>query len=140
MKISIGADHRGFALKEALRLALPDVVWFDVGTESDASCDYPLFAQKAVKTILDGQVSQAILICASGIGMAMAANRYKKIHAAVCQNSYIAQAAKEDDNMNVLVLPADFVTVEQALGIFKSWQVAQFKDGKYARRLDLLDS
>lgn len=139
MKISIGADHRGFALKESLKQALPEVAWLDVGTVDEAPCDYPEFAQKAVQTILTGKSEQAVLICATGAGMAMAANRHKKMYAVVCHNSYLAQLAKEDDNMNVLVLPSDFVTAEQAIGIFKSWQEASFKDGKYARRLDLLD-
>lgn len=139
MKISIGADHRGFVLKEALKHALSEVSWIDVGTHDDASCDFPQFAQKAVKNIVEGTCDQAVLICGSGFGMAMAANRHKKIYAAVCHNAYAAQTAKQDDNMNILVLPSDFITIEQAVGIFKAWQEATFKDGKYARRLDAID-
>lgn len=139
MKISIGADHRGFVLKEALQQALPEVEWLDVGTCDETACDYPEYAQKAVLNILSGKSRYAVLTCATGVGMAMAANRYKKIYAAVCHNAYLAQLVKEHNNINVLVLPADFVTVEQAVAIFKAWQEATFKDGRYARRLDALD-
>ena len=139
MKISIGADHRGFELKEALKKARPDIVWFDVGTDSKARCDYSPIAKKTVEMMFADQSLQGVLICGSGAGMAIAANRHKKIYAAVCSTVEQAVVAKADDNMNILVLPADCVTVEQALAILNGWQTTLFKGGIYAERLAALD-
>ena len=140
MKISIGADHRGFALKQFLQKEIQDVSWIDVGAHDKNRSDYPLFAQAVSHAIASGQAAAGVLICGSGIGMAIAANRYKKMYAAVCLNEQMARIAKEDEGANILVLPSDFVTNAQALAIFKVWQEATFKGGRYAQRLDLLDS
>ena len=139
MKISIGADHRGFALKEYIKQTISEVSWIDVGAYDTQRSDYPFFAQKVCKELLAGNAQAGVLICASGVGMAIAANRYKKIYAAVCSTPEMAQAAKEDDGINILVLPSDFITHEQALAIINAWNSAIFKGGRYAERLELVD-
>src|SRR5690349_2241095 len=112
MKISIGCDHRGFHLKKKVietftsATAYP-LSWNDVGTHSLERTDYPFFAQKLCKSIIEKETSFGILICGSGLGMVMAANRFKNIYAALCWNESIARMAYEDDGANVLVLTAD---------------------------------
>lgn len=139
MKISIGADHRGFAIKQALIAALSDVDWLDVGAESNDRSDYPIFAQHVVEAMRAGKAEQGVLICGSGIGMAIAANRHPGIYAGLCWNSAVATVAKEHDDINVLVLPADFVSVDEACAIVRAWLSAQCKEGRYRERLLTLD-
>jgi ribose 5-phosphate isomerase B len=137
--IAIGADHRGFLYKEYIKSAMPFIKWIDVGTYCDARCDYPVFAKAATDLMLNGTAKQAVLLCATGVGMAIAANRHKKIYAAVAWSAALAQACKEDDNVNVLVLPADFVEQSCLVLIVTSWLNASFKGERYAERLALID-
>lgn len=139
MKISIGADHRGYELKRAIIEHFRQYQFLDVGTFSLERTDYPLFAKKVCADILAGNASLGILICGSGIGMSIAANRYKKIYAALCWAPEVAHYAKKHDGANVLVLPADFVDTELALNIISSWLETGFEGGRYERRLCMLD-
>jgi len=107
MNIAIGADHRGYALKSAIMRSMSDVTWVDVGCQSKERCDYPLFAQAVAKQVQDKTVDAGILLCGSGIGMSIAANRFKNIYAALVWNVEVARLSKEHDNANVLILPAD---------------------------------
>ena len=139
MKISIGADHRGFELKQHLISYFAAYEWVDQGADSTQRSDYPIFAQRVCIDILNARAELGVLICGSGIGIAMAANRYKKIYAALCWSRDVAVLAREDDGANVLVLPADFITPEQAVDIFQAWQQATFKEGVYQKRLEMID-
>ncbi len=139
MKISIGADHRGFKLKQAIVEHFGDVEWLDVGTHDEQRTDYPLYAQRVCKAISDGGAQAGILICGSGVGVSIAANRFKGIYAALCWNADVARLAKEHDGANVLVLPSDFVTSEQAFEMIKAWRDAVFKGGRYQERLEMMD-
>ena len=140
MKISIGSDHRGYQLKESIKQVFADIDWIDVGA-SDATerADYPLFAQPVCQNVLDGTAERGILLCGSGVGMAIAANRNKKIYAALCWNADVARIAREDDCANILVLPADFLDVEVASAIVKTWLFTQFKGEHYQERLEMID-
>lgn len=144
MKIVIAADHRGFQLKKYILtyniLANLKIEWYDVGTYSQERTDYPIFAQKAVESIYQNKAEKGIIICGSGIGMAIAANRFEKIYAGVVWNEDIARVAKEDDNVNVLVLPSDFINPELAINIITAWLLAKFKDERYAQRLEMIDT
>lgn len=140
MKISIGSDHRGFELKQNIIKNFKNIDWVDVGTNNGDRADYPVYAKKVVKLIKDKQVQAGILICGSGVGMSIAANRFSGIFAALCWNEVVAKAAKMDDNANVLVLPADYVNDELSIKIVKSWIEAKFKGDKYQERLDMIDS
>lgn len=139
-RCAIAADHRGYTLKNQLIEKLSttfDLV--DVGTHTSERTDYPLYAQKAVALLLQREVTYAILLCGSGTGMAIAANRFNTIYAAVAWDAEIARRAKEEDNCNVLVLPADYLTLAAAEDIVHAWHTAQFKEGRYRNRIALLD-
>lgn len=138
--ISIGADHRGYDLKIKIIEHFKDIKWIDVGTNSKERTDYPIFAQKVCKSILEKEADFGVLLCGSGIGVGIAANRFKGIYAGVCWNAEIAKLAKADDNINVLVLPADFIGTEQAFLLVKIWLETEFKDGHYQKRLDMIDA
>jgi ribose 5-phosphate isomerase B len=143
MKIALGADHRGFVVKEFLRrenfIGDMPVVWIDCGAHDAHRSDYPLFVQKVCELVLKKEVGAGILFCATGIGMSIAANRNSGIRAAIVWNETVARLAKEDDDANVLVLPADFVSLKDVLRIIQAWQNAQFKGGRYQERLAMFD-
>lgn len=140
MKISIGADHRGYALKEFLRKNFPDIEWIDVGTDNgDDRVDYPVFARSVCKMVQDGAAERGILSCGSGVGVSIAANRFKGIYAALCWSSEVAKAARQHDLANVLVLPADFISDQEALSIVEAWLHTEFLGGRYQERLEMLD-
>lgn len=139
MKISIGSDHRGFELKTRIIKNLRNVSWLDVGTTTKERTDYPIFAKKVCKNVLDAEVERGILICSSGIGMSIAANRFPGIYAALCWNVEIATSATQDDNANILVLPADFLEVKSAYRIINVWLHTDFKGGRYQKRLKMID-
>lgn len=139
MKIAIGADHRGFECKKLIVANMATIDWLDVGCFSSDRCDYPELAKLVAQNILEGKAELGILLCASGIGMSIAANRFNKIRAGLCCSPEIAKIAKQDDNINVLVIPTDFVTPEQCLIFINSWLKAEFKSGIYQDRLDQID-
>jgi ribose 5-phosphate isomerase B len=143
MNIVLGTDHRGFAHKEFLKkhttLAGAAISWIDVGADNDLRSDYPIFATKACCMLQKGEAEKAILLCGSGVGMAIAANRYEGIYAALVWNSAIATLSVEDDGANVLVIPADFVDTAELVAIVEAWLTAQFKEGRYRRRKDEVD-
>lgn len=139
MKISIGADHRGYVLKGELIKYFGEQQFFDVGTFDDERSDYPMFAQRVCTQIIIGETQAGILICGSGIGMSIAANRYKKIYAALCWIPEVARCARAHDNANVLVLPADFVSFASASDIVSVWMKEPFDGGGYADRLTAVD-
>ena len=140
MKIAIGADHRGFECKKLILSNVNMIDWLDVCCFSSERCDYPEFAKLVVQNILENKAELGILLCGSGVGMSIAANRFNKIRAGICWSPEVAKMAKQDDNINVLVLPTDFVTPEQCLIIINSWLKAEFKTGIYQNRLNQIDA
>lgn len=139
MKIAIGADHRGFLHKEFIKKQLSAIEWIDVGTDSEMRTDYPLFSDKVVALMLDGTVQYGVLICGTGGGMAIAANRYKNIYAVVAWNREVARRCKEEDNANVLVLPSDFISCDEGISAINAWFASEFKGGRYAQRIAMID-
>jgi len=141
--IAIGADNRGFQLKELLRqksnFGKYTITWHDVGTFSPERTDYPLFAQRVAQAILDGEVDYGILMCGSGIGESIAANRYPRIYAGLVWNEQVARVAKEHDNVNVLIIPADYLTETLAYQCIETWLAATFNGGRYQKRLAMID-
>ncbi len=141
--IVIGADHRGFALKQFLMAHDYEhvaITWIDVGAFSDERSDYPEFALEATKAIVEKKAECGVLLCASGVGMAVVANRFPGIYAGVAWNAEIAASAKEDDNINMLVMPSDYVTHEESVRILIAWLSAEFKHGRYEKRIALIDA
>ena len=138
-KIIIGADHRGFKLKQTLINHFKQYDWNDVGTDSEQRTDYPIYAQRVCQALKKKEAQQGILICGSGIGASIAANRVPGIYAALVWSLEVARVAKEDDGANILVLPADFVSVQIAIEMINTWLGASFKGGHYQDRLDMID-
>jgi ribose 5-phosphate isomerase B len=139
MKIAIGTDHRGFLHKEFIIQRMHNIEWVDVGTHSEERTDYPIFADKVVQLMLDGTVQAGVLLCASGGGMAIAANRHQHIYAVVAWNVETAQRSKQEDNANILVLPSDFVSCDDAVEMIIEWLAQEFKGGRYAERIKMTD-
>jgi ribose 5-phosphate isomerase B len=139
MKIAIANDHRGVVYKQALKNTLKEIDWVDVGVQEPIRSDFPFYAKKMVETIQDGTAQSGILLCSSGIGMSIAANRFKGIYAALVWNPEVAKRSKEHNNANVLVIPADFVSLETAVQMIRAWLEASFLEGRYQERIDLVD-
>jgi ribose 5-phosphate isomerase B len=137
MKIAIGADHAGFALKERLRLRLADegheVV--DFGANSGESCDYPDFAQPVAREVAQGRADRGILVCSTGIGMAMAANKVAGIRAAPAQSEDEVRLTREHNDANVLTLGARYLDEQSAAGLIDLFLNTEFSGGRHARRV-----
>ncbi len=142
MHIAIGADHRGYAQKKLVleQFSNPSYSLIDVGVDSGERTDFPLYTDKVVNAIKQKEAELGILLCGSGIGMAIAANRHHGIYAGVVWNEAIARKAKEHNNVNVLVLPSDYITDEQVLPIVYAWLDASFNGGRYAERIAMIDN
>ncbi len=144
MTVYLGADHAGFELKTQLLEHLHHAGYEteDVGAKTlEADDDYPRYAYAVATKVLGGNDDdRGILICGSGQGMTMAANRVNGVRAALAWNLESAKASRQDDDANVLVLPARFIDTEEAIAAVDSWLRADFKaDPKYQRRLDELE-
>lgn len=137
-KILIASDHAGFSLKEKLRPYLERTGFkvIDLGTYSDQSCDYPHFAYNLAKKISKGKYRQGILICKTGIGNSIVANRLPGVRAALCYNIKAARLSREHNDSNVLVLGASFVNERLAKKILATWLNTQFLGGRHKRRLN----
>ncbi|MGX9726271.1 MAG: ribose 5-phosphate isomerase B [Candidatus Electronema sp. VV] len=140
MKIAVGSDHGGFELKqqvvEFLSKAGHEVE--SVGCFGLASVDYPDFADKVCALVKAGTCERGILICGTGIGMSIAANRHREIRAALCHEAFTARMSREHNNANVLCLGARVIGSELALEIVRAWVAAEFAGGRHQRRLDML--
>lgn len=140
MKISVGSDHGGFDLKQELVVFLRqqghEVV--DAGCASLQSVDYPDFAGRVCDLVRSGECERGILICGTGIGMSIAANRYREIRAALCHEGFTARMSREHNNANVLCLGARVIGPALALDIVGQWLATEFAGGRHQRRLDML--
>lgn len=135
MKILIAADHAGVELKNELVKALPSVDWEDLGPSSKDSVDYPDFADKVAKRIQDHPELRGVLICGSGQGMAMRANKYPNVRAALVWNEEIAGLSRQHNDANVLCLGARFANLEQALKFTKIFLETPFEGGRHSARV-----
>ena len=145
MKIAIGADHRGLHHKEYIMQQVTTfddspITWLNHGTNSPERTDYPLYAQAVCKTIKAGTAQRGLLICGSGVGMAVAANRFCGIYAAVAWSEEIARVSCAHDNVNVLVIPSDFLSSVLAVAITRAWVGTTFLGGRYQDRLTMIDA
>jgi ribose 5-phosphate isomerase B len=137
MKIAIAADHAGFALKERLRRRLAEdgheVV--DFGAATPESCDYPDFAQPVARDVAQGRSDRGILVCSTGIGMAMAANKVAGIRAAPAQSEDEVRMTREHNDANVLTLGAKYLDEERAAELIRIFLNTEFAGGRHARRV-----
>lgn len=138
MKIALGADHAGFELKEKIRqhLAEQGLNVEDKGTNSDASVDYPDFARAVGEAVASKQAELGILVCGSGIGMAISANKVQGVRAANVTSEVEAQLCREHNNANVLALGARLVDERKAFSIVDKWLQSSFAGGRHQRRVD----
>jgi RpiB/LacA/LacB family sugar-phosphate isomerase len=137
-KIVIGGDHRGYNLKENIKKTLTkNYEITDIGTSSTDPVDYPDIAEAIAKKIQAGEAERGILICGSGVGACVAANKFKGIRAAICHDVFSAHQGVEDDDMNVLCLGGGIVGESLAMEIIESFLNAKFKpEERYIRRLE----
>ncbi len=137
MKIAIGADHAGFALKEQLRemLAAKGYEVEDVGTHSDASVDYPDYASAVAHRVADGVAERGVLVCSTGVGMSIAANKVPGIRAALAVNDEEVQLTREHNDANILTFGAKLSTAEQATKMLDIFLKTEFSGGRHARRV-----
>lgn len=140
-KIAIGSDHGGFDYKASIIKALQvkgyDVV--DMGTYSPESCDYPIIAKKVARAVAKGDFEKGILVCGTGIGMSMAANKVKGIRAAVCGDTFSARATRAHNNANILCLGQRVVGEGLALDIVDIWLTTKFEGGRHERRVNMIE-
>jgi len=141
MIIALGADHAGLPLKDELVVWLKDQGHeaLDQGTFSSQSCDYPVFAAAVAEEVLAGRAERGLLVCGSGIGMAVAANRFPGIRAANCHDLYAARLCREHNDANVLTLGARILGPGLAREIVRVWLETGFLGGRHQRRIDQLD-
>jgi ribose 5-phosphate isomerase B len=138
MKIAIGADHAGFSLKEQLRriLAAEGNEVVDFGTGNLESCDYPDFAAKVGRDVAQGHADRGILVCSTGIGMAMAANKVDGVRAAPGQNDDEVRFTREHNDANVLTLGAKYMDDKRAMELIRIFLKTEFAGGRHARRVE----
>ena len=140
MKIAIGADHAGYRLKEHLIAhGLSQHQVLDVGTHSEESTDYPIYAFRVARLVASGEADLGVLICGTGIGMAMAASRVAGIRAALCTTEYMARMARAHNDANVLCLGGRVLGPDQALAILQAFLATQFEGGRHARRVRMIE-
>jgi ribose 5-phosphate isomerase B len=138
MKIALGADHAGYQLKDQIKqhLAQKGIALRDEGTSSPESVDYPDFARAVAHDVSEQRADFGILVCGSGIGMAIAANKVEGVRAANVTSEYEAQMSREHNNANVLTLGARILQPEQALRIVDTWLATPFAGGRHERRVE----
>lgn len=142
MKIAISADHAGFELKKVLVKHIEDMGHevTDYGTDSTESIDYPDYAYAAAKTIDDGTNDLGVIICGSGVGVSITANKVKSVRAANCFNNEMAALARQHNNANIICLGARFLTEEQSKEMVKTFITTEFEGGRHQRRVDKIHS
>ena len=141
-KIVLGADHGGYELKDHIKAHLTSLGYevTDVGTNSAESCDYPIYASRLCQKIQAGEVELGILVCGTGIGMSMAANKHRGIRAACCSDTFSARLTRLHNNANVLCLGARVLGPGLALDLVDAFINAEFEGDRHTRRLSLIEN
>lgn len=134
----IGSDHAGYALKEALKPFVSELGYEieDIGPYADTSVDYPDFGQRVASMIADGRYSRGILICGTGLGMSMVANRYPEIRASLCNDLFSAIMSRRHNDANILVMGGRVIGIELAREIVRAWMRTPFDGGRHSERLE----
>ena len=136
--IAIGCDHGGYELKKEIEAYLDSrgLEYRDYGCDSTDSVDYPIYARKVAHAIVKGECERGILICGTGIGISIAANKVPGIRAALCTDCFCAQATREHNDANVLVMPGRFISTEEADMILTEFFSTPFEGGRHQKRID----
>ena len=138
--IAIACDHSALVLKQAIKDLLDELGYThkDYGTFSEDSCDYPIYGEKAARAVASGECEKGIIICGTGIGISLAANKVKGIRCAVVTNTFCAQMASAHNNANMISLGARVLETELALEIVKTWLQTPFEGGRHQKRIDMI--
>ncbi len=138
--IALGSDHGGYALKKEIAKHLDELGadYKDFGTYSEDSCDYPVYGEQVAKAVASGEFELGILVCGTGIGMSIAANKVKGIRAALCHDCFSAEYTRKHNNANILVLGGRVIGVGHALKIVDIFLSTDFEGGRHAKRIDLI--
>lgn len=143
MKIAAGADHAGFAVKQAVvrRLRAQGHEVVDVGTfDGETSVDYPDYAHVVAAAVAAGEAERGVLVCGTGMGMCMAANRHRGIRAADCTTPHMAEMSRRHNDANVLCLGGRLLSEDEAWAITEVWMATPFDGGRHVRRVDGIDT
>lgn len=138
MRIALGCDHRGLAFKQAIIKQVSDMghSWEDFGCYDTDSVDYPDYAQKVAESVAKGDCAMGILICSTGIGMSIAANKVNKVRAALCHNPFTASKARLHNNANVLCMGEDVVEPQLREETVRTFLETKFEGGRHSGRID----
>lgn len=142
MKIALAADHGGFELKEKVKVYLLDKGYevLDLGSDNgEISVDYPNYGKLCGETVVKGEADKGIVVCGTGIGISIAANKVKGIRCALCTNVFMAEMASKHNNANILSLGGRVLDTELALQIVDTWLTTEFEGGRHQTRVDMLD-
>ena len=141
MKIAIASDHAAYNEKQEIvdYLNNQGLEVIDLGTNSSESVDYPIFGKKVAQSILEGKVDRGIIICGTGIGISIAANRYKNIRATLCSSTIHAEMARKHNNSNILALGGRITPINELKDIVAVWLSTDFEGGRHQERIDLID-
>lgn len=139
--IIIGSDHGGYRLKEEIKKYLEEkeIQYKDLGCMSEESVDYPNIAKEVAKQISAQKAEKGILICRSGIGMSIVANKFKGVRCTPCHNETIAKYARAHNNSNILALGADDISVSEAICILRMWLATEYEGGRHEERLKIIE-
>ncbi|NPA12443.1 MAG: ribose 5-phosphate isomerase B [Aquificae bacterium] len=140
MRIAIGSDHAGFDYKEIVKKHLQEKGFevIDKGTFSKESVDYPVYGEAVGRAVAEGEADRGIVICGTGIGISIAANKVKGVRAALCTNEYMARMSRKHNNANVLSFGARVLGIDVALGIVDVFLSTDFEGGRHERRVNLI--
>lgn len=140
MKIAIGCDHGGIVLKESVVETLKNLgaEVEDLGTYSEESVDYPVYGLKVAEAVASGAFDAGVIMCGTGIGISISANKVPGIRAAVCTNTYMAKLTKNHNNANIISLGGRVISPEEAKDIVTAWYTAEYEGGRHQRRLDMI--
>lgn len=140
-KFAIGSDHGGFHLKQAVMEHLKErgIEFKDFGTYDTNSCDYPVYGKAVAKAVASGEYDRGFLICGTGIGISLAANKVKGIRASVCSDTFTARYTRMHNNSNILCMGERVLGVGLALDIVDIWLDTEFEGGRHQKRIDMLE-
>ena len=140
--IALGSDHGGYKLKEEIKRYLEElgIEYKDFGTYDEERTDYPIYAKEVAKAVQSKECKSGILICKTGFGMTIVANKFKGIRCAPCYDVETAKQAKEHSNINIISLPASYLTSSKAISIIRTWIGSEFLAGRYTERLQMIEN
>lgn len=142
MKLAIGNDHSAVEMKKEIKahLEAKGIEVVDVGVHTTDSCNYPVMGYKVARLVADGEVDGGVLICGTGVGISLAANKVKGVRACVCSEPYTAKLSKMHNNSNIIAFGARVVGSEMAKMITDTWLETEYEGGRHQRRVDMLDA